>query len=389
MRTDSDYNAGLGYATPHALSMPFIRPSILLLALSAACASFAIAQELSEAPRFEAPPLPPVESDSERPREKSVLKRDAPDGAPAEAERESSPAAPETVGEQPPVTDDEGQLLASLRATHPWGRYEPGAWRRLEIISEVFDETGAFAGRSVSERTERLVAVGERSYTLSIEPVVELAGRRTPGPVEAQKLWLLNDRPVEDPIVSTQAGEPTSISLGALAVPCRTWLIESGSDTRAERLTLYVGSENEPAVLRRQRQAILEGEPGPLTTEGITRFGAPTIYGDELTTTWNVETTTEHPTGERTEAFAIHGFDAPGGLYQEAVTEFDATGAKTRWQVTRLAASGRTPGEDIGSPKPQSGPPSISVEVRPRRLLRLFRRGEAADAEKEPPEQDL
>ncbi|QDT69555.1 hypothetical protein MalM25_24940 [Planctomycetes bacterium MalM25] len=363
---------------------------ILSLTLCTQCVVGALALELSEAQPFVAPPLPPSESGAEALSEKSILKRRAPvEGSSVEPESEPALAEAETPspGAETPDADKGEQLRATLRASHPWVRYEPGAWRRLQTISEVFDESGAFAGRSVSERTERLVAVGDRTYTLSIEPVVELAGRRTPGPIETQELWLVNDRSVEEPVVAIMAGEPTSISLGDLAVPCRTWLIESGSELRAEKLTLYVSDQNEPAVLRRQGQTVLGSDAGPLAIEGVTRFGTPTIYGDELTATWQVESTTEHPTGERTEAFAIHGFDAPGGLHQEAVTEFDAAGAKTRWQVTRLVASGRTPSEDIGSPKPQNGPPSISVEVRPRRLLRLFRRGEAA--EKAAPEQDL
>lgn len=357
--------------------------------LSAACVSAALAQGPGQAPPFVAPSLPPAEFGDETPVERSVLNREPADGAPTPgAVPMAAPIAAIELTQG--VTNERDTLLATLRSSHPWARYEPGAWRRLKIVSEVFDETGAFAGRSVSERTERLVAVEDQSYTLSIEPVVEIAGRRTPGPVEAQKRWLLNDRPTEQPLFALAAGEPTSISLGELVVPCRTWTIDSGvfeagSPTREEKLTLYVSLESEPAVLRRQRQAILEGKPGPLVTESVTRFGTPVVYGEELTSAWHVATTTEHPTGERTEKFAIRGADAPGGLYQESATEYDLAGAKTRWQVTRLVASGRTPSEDIGSPKPKNGPPSISVEVRPRRLLQLFRRGEEAEKERPDP----
>lgn len=353
----------------------------------------ASAQELSESPPFEAPPLPPAEPSEPPPREKSVLKVETPTKAPLQspaAENKLPMAAPESEG--PSLNDERAVLLELVRQKHPWARFEPGAWRRVEVLSEVFDETGAFAGRTVSERTERLIAVGERSYTLSIEPVVQIAGRRTPGPVEARKLWLLNDRPSEQPIIAWTAGEPTSISLGETVVPCRTWTIDSGvfgaeEPQREEKLTLFVSQESQPAVLRRKRLSVLQGEAGPVFTESVTRFSMPAIYGDELTAAWHTESTTEHPSGERTEAFAIHGHDAPGGLFQRAVAEYDAAGVKTRWQVTRLVASGRTPTEDIGSPKPQAGSPSISVEVRPRRLLQLFRRDR--EAAEEEPEQGL
>lgn len=269
------------------------------------------------------------------------------------------------------------ELIETIRESHPWARFEPGAWRRVTVTSEVFDEQGAFAGRSLSERTERLTAVDETTYTLSIESVVELGGLRTPAPAELRRFSVLTDRMADDEgSVTAKPGEPSSISLGGTVASCRTWTFESKNPKNTETETLHLATGTGPVILRRERQTTLDGEPGRQQTESVTRLETPAPFGDELASTWHATTTTTHPTGARSEAFSVRGKDAPGGLFSESITEYDASGQKTRWAVTRLVASGRTPAENIGSQPDGDNIPAVSIEVRPRRFLRLLRRDE-------------
>lgn len=291
----------------------------------------------------------------------------------------------EPVADLPPARDDEEsdpvarlttQLNEVIQADHPWARFEPGAWRRMRTVSEAFDGEGAFAGRSLTERTERLVAIDEATYTLQVETVVALAGRKTPGPSETNRLSRLTHRPVELGPPDVQEGESTSISLGELMAPCKVWRLIEESPNGSEEQTLYVSDETVPALLRRESQATLADERvGTRRVMSVTRLQAPMLYGDQLTRAWHASTETTHPGGTRTERLAICGTDAPGGVFWEAVTEYGASGLKSRWAVSELAASGRTEGETIESEKNDSGV-GVEVEIRPRRFLRMLRRSE-------------
>ncbi len=346
---------------------------LTLIALLAIAFRSTYAQSLTEAPAFETSRLvepPRVGLTTER----SILESD-PETEPEAAELSDS--LEEVVTIEPEKTDEQGieDLIRTIRSAHPWARFEPGAWRRVVVVSEVFDEEGAFVGRSLSERTERLVSVDESTYTLSVESVVELGGLRTPAPAELRVLSILNDREAEGVTVTASPGEPSSISLGATAEPTRTWLLKSTTPSGTETETLHLATDAVPLVLRREYQSMVDDAPGPQKTESITRHDSPALYGDELSAAWHTVSTTTHPTGARTEAFAVRGDDPPGGLFSESLTEYNAEGRKTRWAVTRLIASGRTPAEAIGSGD-RGDQPAVSVEVRPRRFLRLLRREE-------------
>lgn len=295
----------------------------------------------------------------------------------AESRKEGSSPIEELPALKPESNSDkQDELLDAIKASHPWARFDPGAWRREVVVSEVFDETGAFAGRSTSEVTKRLIALDETTYTLSIESVVELGGRRTPAPVETTRFSFLLDRPIDIAVQVVTEGEPSSISLGEEVASAQTWIVKTESEGRTETETLYLAEGTTPAVLRRQRETSVAGEPGRRMTESVNRTNVPTLFNDELSATWQVVKRIHFPEGSQTEVFSIHSEDLPGGLFEEAVTEHDPQGHRRSWAVTRVIALGRTPAEQIEPNATLDAAPGVTIEVRPRRFLRMLRQGE-------------
>lgn len=320
------------------------------------------AQTLAEAPPFEPPTDKPIEPAGVQP-EVTILP-------------EPTPSAPQA--DEQSEADAAQRLTAVIRSGHRWAGFEPGAWRTMRTVSEAFDGDGDFAGRSLTERTERLVAIDDTTYTLQVETVIALAGRSTPGPSETSLYSMLTDRPVDLGIPTVTEGEPASISLGELMAPCRVWQLVEVTPAGREEQTLYVSDEAVPMVLRRESQTVTsDGDLGTRRVMSITRRRSPALYGEQLTEAWHAATETVHDAGSRTERFVIGGADAPGGVFWEAVTEYGASGQKSRWAVSELLASGRTEKETIESSAGGSGP-GVEVEIRPRRFLRMLRRGEPA-----------
>ncbi len=85
------------------------------------------------------------------------------------------------------------------------------------------------------------------------------------------------------------------------------------------------------------------------------------------------------PSGARTERAAVCSAEAPGGVLWEASADYSAEGRRTFWSVTELVESGRSPIERVDAAEAPASP-EISIEIHPRRLMRLLRR------EEQPPE---
>ena len=323
------------------------------------------AQQPAEKPASEAPGIRTA-SASALPEEASVL------AAPI--------AAPRSVVPPEPEADNGAEVLrAEVRRTHPWARFEPGAWRRLRVVTESFDASGESSGVNASERIERLVAVDDETYTLEVENLAPLAGLPTPGAIETRHLSLLTDRSAELGMPAIDEGEPANISFGGssggIVVPCRTWQATTTCEGATEEEVLSVAVGSDPAVLRRTLVTTVGGAPGATVTANVSRLDLPALYAERLTRSWHLTTTITHPSGSRTERAAVYSADAPGGLHSESAADFDVSGRRTFWSVTDLVESGRTPVERIEAAEaPET--PAVSVEVHPRRLMRLLRRDE-------------
>lgn len=298
-----------------------------------------------------------------------------------------APLADESPADAPDGEAAAG-LLASLVESHEWMRFEPGAWRRSRTLSDAFDAEGAFVGRSLTERTERLVAKDAAGYTLRIDTIVELSGRRTAGPSETVRRSVYCDRPVGDDAVSVRELEPTAVGIGGRAIPCRVWEVRWSTAAGTELQRVYVAEAGTLRVLRRETRAPADGEALATTESVVTLADAPVRVGDELTPGWHLESDSVRASGGVARSHEVHSPAAPGGVHQRVITEYDALGHRSRWAVEELVAWGRHAKETIdGDSRSVGEAPASPLEpgVRPRRLMRMLRRAErAAPAEGAP-----
>lgn len=312
-------------------------------------------------------------------------------------EEESTSVEEVLPAPMPQPQPDAGPASPLPASQHPWGRFEPGAWRRLVIVSESFDENGVLVGRSETQRTESLVNRTASQYTLKLETVIDVSGKRLPGPMQELTLGLLTDSPLV--ATSIDIGEPTTISLQGQAIPCEQWLLTlpTGPVTASSEVTkqsesvetLYYNAETFPYLLRRKRQEIVEGKTVGEQTTNVVRVGVPTVLESKILSAYHTTTLKKSPSGPTTERQGVHALEIPGGLVSESATEFDATGRRVRWTVTRLAAYGLRAEETAAvAAAPSAGRKTPSTdpeadEPRPRRLLRMLRRAEKHAAELE------
>lgn len=347
------------------------------------CASSSLGQQPTEAPPFVPPPLltseqgaeelPPVET----PIEASILSDDS-------QPVEEIVAA---VGAEASASSDDSarqveSLLKLVRANHPWFGFEPGAWRRVRVVTEAFDETGEVVGRTVTERRETLKVFKPDEFTLEIDSRGAVAGRLAPSPPELRRMSLLTGRRLEPSEIVVEPIETTSVQLAGVAAPCQAWRVTTSAPGRTDIETLHFTVDTPSILIRRDRRSKLGEMPEARRVQTVSRIGLPLTFGQQLVESRRVVTVSTHEDGARTEQSAVVSGAIPGGLYQTATTEYDSSGKRTLWSVMELVASGRSE-EEIDSPLEEPDSATTTIEVRPRRFLRMLIRGERP-AEEQP-----
>ncbi|WP_146402978.1 hypothetical protein [Pseudobythopirellula maris] len=338
-----------------------------------------------DAEAFRAPPL--LKS---APAERSVLRGEPTPAAPEALPAPAGASLPAPPSEAKRLDPDRLGGVALPPEHHPWARYAPGAWRRLRIINETFDDRGRLTGRSVSLRTERLLAVGAETYTLLSTTHVEVEGKPLPTASQEIELSLLADSP--ESIASAEILEPASLTVGGQMVPCERWRITANLPRGRWEETVFYAAGHAPYLLKRERVLLAsrpttppdesqdqadEGEnavspqptvdadhPAQRSWQSVTRTDLPAEIGDKLHESFQVhgETTSD---SLRVLTSETHCAAAPGGLVSARTVEYDAVGRRTGWTSMQLVALGLDP-EGADDLDDEDG-------FRPRRLLRLLR----------------
>ena len=70
------------------------------------------------------------------------------------------------------------QQSGACREYHPWGEFQPGAWKLVRVLTETLDENGLVTGTTTTETRTTLMQADERGITLEIATTVEVAGKR-------------------------------------------------------------------------------------------------------------------------------------------------------------------------------------------------------------------
>src|SRR5262249_47578798 len=83
-----------------------------------------------------------------------------------------------TLADAPQATQSD----LTPRDLHVWGRFDPGTWKRVRIVTETLNEKGAVVDTTITETKTTLVRADAGRLTLRIEATVNVAGRRFESP---------------------------------------------------------------------------------------------------------------------------------------------------------------------------------------------------------------
>jgi hypothetical protein len=233
------------------------------------------------------------------------------------------------------------------RRHHAWGRFEPGAWKTVRVTSETLDERGVVASVSTSETTTRLLRLDDDRFTLRIETMMEVAGKRIVA--EPQTVTQrYNGMPLDAPV------ERQSLPTEVLLIDGRRYecgvneLITQGASTRSVTRT-WLSDAVSPFVLRRETTTTnLESQQttGRSTLE-VVALDMPFKAIDRTFSAAHLKSVQQHEKGS-TVTLAITTLEVPGGVVAHTSKELDPEGRVVRRNTLELLDYGLPPTDDAG-----------------------------------------
>lgn len=228
---------------------------------------------------------------------------------------------------------------------HPWGRFEPGAWKLVRVVTETLDEKGQVASTSTTDTKTTLLKIDGGGVTLEVQACVEVAGKSFQAEPQTIKQGFNGELVLPDMTLKEPADDQLVIE--DRKIPCKVQRIEVVTPNDKTSVGIYYTTAMAPYVLKRSsvtRDAEGKTELSatdfevlavdmPIRLRGETRAG---IYVKTVHRNVNGTTTT----------LAVVLPDVPGGVFSHSSKEVDKTGRVVRRSVLELVEYGANPEED-------------------------------------------
>jgi hypothetical protein len=213
------------------------------------------------------------------------------------------------------------------REHHPWGRFQPGAWKLVRVTTETFEDGAAMT--SLTETKTTLKAVDQEGVTLLIEVSVQVAKKRfetQPYLVKQNFFGELTDHKIQ-----TSELDPAEVTIQGREIPCQVYQLEIRNTASQTVTKIYYSDKVEPFILRREivKSDLETGQKLSETTVEVIATDVPCkVLGDNHNCS-KVRWVQEHANGTST-TVADTSTDVPGGTVSHTMKELDAEGQMVR-----------------------------------------------------------
>lgn len=137
-----------------------------------------------------------------------------------------------------------------LGQTHPWARFPAGSWRKVQIVTENFDDQGKQVETSSTDNVTTIEETRPDRVSLRVEVTVEVGGRRFPAQPQVLRQGFLGEAIGQT--VSLVPMRTETIRVGNRDLSCYTEHLEIlGGQSKEVGLISYCASPV-PRIVRRQ-----------------------------------------------------------------------------------------------------------------------------------------
>ena len=212
------------------------------------------------------------------------------------------------------------------REQHPWGRFEPGAWKLVRVVTESFGEDGPI--RSTTETKTTLSEVGDGDVTLLVQASVEVAGKQFDAEPHKVLQGFLGDSLDEEAKI-TDLGS-AELTIQGRRIACNVQQIESQGAANKTVAKIYFSASVAPYILKRQSKTIdPDGKVVSETTVDVIALDVPCRVRDGISTAAHMKAVHKYAKGTTT-TLAVICMDVPGGVICHSLKELDENGRMVR-----------------------------------------------------------
>jgi hypothetical protein len=241
-----------------------------------------------------------------------------------------------------PAAAEDGGVSARL---HAWGRFEPGAWNLVRVVTEMLNEQGQVAGTSTRDTKTTLVSIDNDGVTLEVETCVEVAGKRFQS--EPQTIRQGFHGETIGPSPKLKAPVDGELLIEDRKIPCKVQELTIDAPGGKTTVTLHCSTTMFPYVLKR---ASVVADPDGKTS--VSETGMDVIALDMPArvrgeTRVGAYVRTVHKTAKATvTTLAVAVPEVPGGVVSQSSKEVNRSGQPVRRSTLELLDYNADPEKD-------------------------------------------
>lgn len=230
---------------------------------------------------------------------------------------------------------------------HPWGQFEPGAWKTDRVVTETLNEQGQVVSTSTTDTKFTLVDIDKDGVTLEIQACIEVAGKRFRAEPQSIKKGVFG----EPFAPNLKLKEPVDgqVTIEDQKIPCKVQQLESAGPNSKTVTTVYYSPTVAPYILKRDSVTTNAESKSETSVEVIAlnmprkfqvgRFQGETKIGAYVKTVQKNEKSTV-----LTVAFVLP--EVPGGIVDYSSKEVDRNDRLVRQTTLELIDCNSDPDQD-------------------------------------------
>jgi hypothetical protein len=239
------------------------------------------------------------------------------------------------AAQQPQLEARPNQNL-STRDLNVWGRFSPGAWKQVRIVTETLNDKGDVTATTTNETKFTLVSVSAKSLKLKIETMVDVSGKRFGNESREIEYGFFSEQPSEPGEVKLLGA--AHVTIGGERLPCQVRQVTARSSGGQHVTKLYLSETVEPFVLKRETSLIAaDGKPAANSTSTVEVIALDMLVrtGRETKSAAMERTIQRTPSGTH-EMIDWTCVDIPGGIVSRTSKESDEKGKLLRRSTMEL-----------------------------------------------------
>lgn len=237
------------------------------------------------------------------------------------------------------------EQMAMMRKHHPWGTYQPGAWKLVRTVTETFETSAQMT--SITEAKTSLQGVSDEGVTLQVQVGIEIGGKRFDAPPEIVKQGFDNE--LAGPGATVHELGSGQVTIQDQKIDCKIQQWERTDVTGKTTAKVFYSDTVEPYVLRRETvRTDPQGKNRSETLYEVIAMGVPYSVLGEILSTAHVKTVHKDAEGGTTTTFARISMDVPGGVICHTLKEVNQKGCLMRQASLELVDYSLTPERERG-----------------------------------------